>query len=330
MIVSYDTIILMKPPYEITPLVLNLCSEITLLLGKLEGLHISKPEPKLRKSNRVRTIQASLAIEGNTLELGQITAILEGKKVLGTRKEILEVHNAVNVYNQMMSLKPFQTFSFLKAHLLLMKGLIPDAGQWRSGNVGIFHGDRVAHAAPQAKRVPELMNQLFSFAKTEKQIHPLVLSALFHYEVEFIHPFSDGNGRMGRLWQSVILSHYHPFFEFTPVESVVKERQSEYYNALGNSDKKGSATPFIEFSLATIQNALESLLPQLRQEPMTAKGRLDIARNFFAKKEFSRKDYLSLFKTISTATASRDLVFGIKEKELKKTGDRALTRYRFV
>lgn len=319
----------MKPPYSLTSGMLHLCAEITRILGQLEGLSIPKPEPKLRKANRVRTIQASLAIEGNTLALDQVTAILDGRRVLGTAKEILEVQNAIKAYGQLTSYKPFSSRSLREAHGLLMAGLIPDAGRWRGTNVGVFQGDRVAHTAPQAKRVPELMDRLFAFAKAEKETHPLILSAILHYELEFIHPFSDGNGRIGRLWQTVSLFRFHPIFEFTPVESVVRERQTDYYKSLGLSDREGSANPFIEFSLSTIHEALESLKSIIRPLPLTTEDRLDLARDKLGDRAFTRKDYLAIFKTISTATASRDLAFGAAKKILRKSGDRALAKYRF-
>jgi Fic family protein len=293
-------------------------------------VHLSKPEPKLRKANRVRTIQASLAIEGNTLNLDQVTAILDGKRVLGPKRDILEVQNAVRAYEQIANFKPTSSKSLRRAHEVLMTGLIPDAGKWRNSNVGIFHGSKVTHTAPQAKRVPELMEQLFDFLKTEAETHPLILSAVFHYELEFIHPFSDGNGRIGRLWQTVLLSKYHELFEFTPIETVVRERQSEYYSSLGASDMKGDATPFIEFSLTTILDALESLKAIIRPAPLSAGDRLQIACVKFASDSFTRKTYLSIFKSISTATASRDLAFGVEQRKLEKTGEKALAKYKFL
>jgi Fic family protein len=319
----------MKPPFSLTPKILNLCTEITQSLGQYEGLNISKPEPKLRKSSRIQTIQASLAIEGNTLAIEQVTAILDGKKVIGSKREILEVQNAIKAYDLISTFKPAQAKSLLSAHGVLMAGLTGDAGRWRSANVGIFQGDKIAHAAPQAKRVPDLISQLFSFIKLEKETHPLIVSALFHYELEFIHPFSDGNGRMGRLWQTVLLSRFHPLFEFTPVESAVRERQADYYKSLGLSDREGSATPFIEFSLLTIQEALEDFRSLVRHKPLTVEERLDIAREKFGKEAFTRKDYLTVFLSLSTATGSRDLAFGTDQRFLKKMGDKALAKYRF-
>jgi Fic family protein len=319
----------MKPPFTLNSKMLQLCTAIARTLGRLEGLHVAKPEPKLRKSNRVRTIQASLAIEGNTLALDQITAILDGKRVIGSQREILEVQNAIMAYDQISKFSPHSAKSLKEAHALIMKGLIEDAGKWRTSNVGIFQGDKVAHAAPQAKRVPELMEQLFAFVKAEKETHPLILSAVFHYELEFIHPFSDGNGRIGRLWQTTLLSKFHPLFEFTPIESAIRKRQQAYYKALGLADKAGDASPFIEFSLETIFAALEELGGDIRPLPMSAQDRLEIARERFLNVSFSRKDYLAIFKAMSTATASRDLAHGVKTRILEKAGEKAKASYRF-
>lgn len=319
----------MKPPFTLNQKVLRLCTEIARSLGRLEGLHVAKPEPKLRKSNRVRTIQASLAIEGNTLALDQVTAILEGKRVIGPQREILEVQNAIKAYDQIQTYNAHSPKSLKDAHATLMRDLVEDAGKWRTKNIGVFRGEKVAHAAPQAKRVPNLMDQLFGFLKAEKDAHALILSAVFHYELEFIHPFSDGNGRIGRLWQTTLLTKFHPIFEFTPLESIIHNRQEAYYKALGPSDKAGDATPFIEFSLETIFEAIEDLGATIRPEPLTAEDRLEIARERFRARSFSRKDYLAIFKAISTATASRDLAHGVQEKILEKAGEKALASYRF-
>lgn len=215
------------------------------------------------------------------------------------------------------------------AHAFLMHDLIEDAGKWRTTNVGIFHGAKVAHAAPKAKRVSDLMDQLFAFLKAETEIHPLVLSAVFHYELEFIHPFSDGNGRIGRLWQTTLLTKFHPIFEFTPLESMIRNRQESYYKALSLSDKAADARPFIEFSMETVFEALEDLNSAVRPEPLSSEDRLEVVRERFRCGSFSRKDYLAVFKTISTATASRDLAHGVHKKTLEKTGEKALASYRF-
>jgi len=319
----------MYPPFQLTSKILSLVSDISLLLGKYEGLHAPIPQPRLRKQNRVRTIKDSLAIEGNTLNLEQVTAIFEGKRVGGPKQDIREVQNTIKLYESLHDLNPTRSKNLLWAHGVLMKDLAQDGGRYRLGAVGILKGHHVSHLAPPAKRVPELMENLFNFLKSKSELHALIRACVFHYELEFIHPFSDGNGRIGRFWQYLILTKYNPAFEYIPIESLIKERQATYYRALESSDKKGDSTDFIEFSLETIRDALKDFLIHLKPEPETPKSRLDLAQNKFGQTEFSRKDYLLIFKTISTATASRDLALGVAEKKLKKTGTQATAKYRF-
>lgn len=194
---SFDSIKTMTPPFTITIRILEQVAKIERLIGRLESLDHPKPQPYLRKSNRVRTVQGSLAIEGNTLNLDQVTALIEGKTVIGKQSEIQEVLNAIQVYDQLSEFKPLSLKSILKAHRMMMTKLIPSAGKWRSGNVGIMTGSQVSHVAPSAENVPHLMKELFDFLKSDKS-HPLIKSSVFHYELEFIHPFEDGNGRVGR------------------------------------------------------------------------------------------------------------------------------------
>jgi Fic family protein len=316
--------------FPVTEKMLGYCSEISLLLGRFEGLSSPTPQPQLRRSNRIKTIQGSLSIEGNTLSLDQVTALFGDKRVLGPAKDVQEVKNAIKAYERLKDYKIFSTASLREGHKILMQGLISDAGKWRQGQVGIIKGSKVSHVAPPAKRVPELMEALFAELKKSQTLHPLLRAASAHYEIEFIHPFSDGNGRIGRLWQAAHLFHYHPLFEFLSVESIVKKRQAGYYEALENSDSEGNAKHFIEFSLQTILESLEEFLDQIKPEPLTAKTRLEKAREKFGKGQFSRQDYLKFFKTLSTATASRDLKEGVAQKQLKKTGEQATTRYVFV
>jgi Fic family protein len=318
-----------KPPFQLTPEILHAVSRIERLIGRIEGLEQPKPQPHLRKSNRVRTIQGSLAIEGNTLDLEQVTALLEGKRVVGRKEEIQEVVNAIKAYEGLAGFDAFSAKSLLKAHRIMMDGLIPDAGKWRSGNVGILKGSAVSHIAPKAGRVPHLMEDLLRFLRDE-ETHPLIRSCIFHYELEFIHPFQDGNGRMGRFWHTLLLYHYHPAFEFIPIESLIREHQREYYAALEASDRSGDSTAFVHFSLGIIQRSLEEFFSSFAPQPLTANERLSRAKQHFSRGEFSRKHYLELFKTISTATASRDLKQGSDEGLLSRSGDKALTLYRFV
>jgi Fic family protein len=318
-----------KPPFELTEPLLDSCMAISRLLGQYEGIKLPKPKPMLIRRNRIKTIQSSLEIEGNRLTEDQVTAILDNKRVIGPEKDIHEVQNAIKAYEKLLAYKPNQLSSLLESHKIMMQGIIPDAGRLRSTNVGILKGSHVSHVAPKPLLVPELMRNLFSFIKNDKKVHALIKSCIFHYEFEFIHPFSDGNGRIGRLWQSVLLFNYHPVFEFTPIESLIKEKQRAYYKALVTSDKKGRSTDFIFFMIKTIRESLETFLSELQPDPETPDSRLQNARDHFRKASFTRKDYVQFQKTISTATASRDLSRAVKQGLLKKTGDKALARYRF-
>jgi Fic family protein len=319
-----------RPPFTVTPELFSVCTEIMQLVGRVEGMPTSTPRVQLRRKNRVRTIQATLAIEGGTLEEPQVTAILDGKRVLGGRAEIREVENAIAAYNRVPALSPTSVKDLLAAHGLLMKGLVSDAGRFRSGGVGVVQGKRVAHVGPPASRVPHLVKDLLDFVARDREVHPLVKAAAAHYELEFIHPFSDGNGRAGRLWQHRILLDVHPVFQYAPVESVVRTRQAAYYAALGEADRAGEATPFLVFALTATRDALVDLLGELRPEPASAATRLGRARAEFATREFSRADYVRLFPSISAPTASRDLRLGVDEGALARTGDKATSRYSFA
>jgi len=320
----------MKPPFEITPKILNLVSEISGLLGKYEGLQFPTPSISLRKKNRIRTIYSSLVIEGNGLSKEQVTALLDGKPVVGKKKDITEVKNAIEAYEQFSNFKGFSLKSFLNAHKIMLNHLIEDAGRLRNENVGIFDGSRVAHVAPKYTFVPMLMDDLFAYLKTNQDINMLILSSVCHYEIEFIHPFKDGNGRMGRLWQSVLLYHWNPLFEYLPIESLVRQNQDEYYKVLGDCDKKGNSTLFIEFMLSVIEQTLLEFMALIKPDPLTAESRLELFKGKLNKEFFSRKDYLAFFKTISTATASRDLASGMDVGSLKKEGTKNISVYCFV
>ena len=217
----------MKPPYTITAPIIELIATISQKIGEINSSLLIKQAPALRKRNRIRSIQASLAIEGNTLSIDQITAIIENKRVLGPIKEIKEVTNALAVYDQLHTLKPNTEKSFLGAHKILLQGLIPFPGQYRKTGVGIVKGNQLAHVAPPAKNIPFLMKDLFEYLKTSED-HVFIKSCVFHYEMEFIHPFADGNGRMGRLWQTVLLLQEYPLFEFLPFETLISKNQKAY------------------------------------------------------------------------------------------------------
>lgn len=319
----------MRPPAEVTRPVLDLCMALSRLLGQYEGAKLPKPKPMLVRRNRIRTIQSSLEIEGNRLSEAQVAAILDNKRVIGPAKDILEVQNAIRAYERIPRYHAHQLNSLLQSHKIMMQGLVPDAGRLRSKNVGILKGSRISHVAPRPSMVPALMRDLFAFVKDDSSAHALVKSCVFHYELEFIHPFSDGNGRVGRLWQSVLLSHYHPVFEFAPVESLIKKKRRAYYKALELSDKKGRSADFVLFMLETIREALETLLAEIPPAPETSESRIRRAKEYFSKRFFSRKHYVRLQKTISAATASRDLAGAVKEGLLRKRGDKALAEYAF-
>jgi len=247
---------MMKPPYELNTSIIKLITSISEKIGEIRASFIDKPSPQLRKQNKVKTIHSSLKIEGNALTEEQITALIENKRVLGPQKDIIEVKNAIKVYDQIQNFSPFSEKSCLSAHKILMEGLVKKPGFYRNDNVGIVQGNKVAHLAPPALRVPHVMQDLFSYLKNEDEI-TLIKSCVFHYEVEFIHPFMDGNGRMGRLWQTVILMSEYPVFEFLPFETLINKEQEKYYEALSKSD---SSTPFIEYILEVIQTSLDDLL----------------------------------------------------------------------
>lgn len=297
-------------------------------LGVIQSTHLQAPRAELRKTNQIKTIQSTLGIEGNTLSIDQVTAVINNHRVVAPQKDILEVKNAISVYNELQHFKYTSITSFLKAQSILMKGLVRYPGKFRSAGVGIVKGEKLTHLAPKASMVKSLMNNLFSYLKNDKD-PILIKSCVFHYELEFIHPFEDGNGRMGRLWQSVILKELNPVFGFLPVETIIKEKQLTYYKSLEKSDKLGNSTPFIEFMLGTINRALEEQLNE-RRPSISAVDRINIFRDQVGKEEFSRKDYLNFFKDISAPTASRDLKMAVINKLIKRKGEKSTTVYYFI
>lgn len=264
------------PPFEITSKIIELISKISEKLGEIISIQNNPLHIQLRKENRIKTIHSSLAIENNSLTLEQITAIINGKRVLGNPNEIKEVKNSIQAYDLLLSLNPYDENDLLKAHKLMMQDLVSNSGKYRVDGVGIFDGEKVVHVAPQAKRVPELMANLFEWLKTS-DIHPLIKSCVFHYEFEFIHPFQDGNGRLGRLWQTVILKEWKEIFAWLPVETLIKENQKEYYNVLGVSDSVANSTKFIEFMLSTILNTIEEIIQT--EKKVTVKVTLKVTLN---------------------------------------------------
>ncbi len=251
-----------QPPYTITQEILNRVAAISEAVGRLSVLTDQARALRLRRINRIRTIHGSLAIEGNTLSEAQITAIVEGKRIIAPPREVQEVKNALAAYDRFDIWRPEEEKELLEAHQILMSGLIDEVGIYRRGGVGVMAGQKVIHMGPPADRVPQLMADLFGWlAATE--VHPLVSSSIFHYEFEFIHPFADGNGRMGRLWQSLILARWNPLFADVPVESLIFKHQAEYYQALQESTLQTDSAPFITFVLRMILDAMTSSAPQV-------------------------------------------------------------------
>jgi len=317
----------MKPPYEITNKILSLIAAISEKIGEVNAAHLHRPPTELRKRNRIKTIQSSLEIEGNTLTVEQITDLLDHKRISGPTKDITEVKNAINVYNNLDKFKAYELKSLCKAHAILMKDLIDNPGKLRSTSVGIVKGSQITHIAPPGEMVFPLMTDLFKYLKNDDDLI-LIKSCVFHYEFEFIHPFLDGNGRMGRLWQTMILKQHAPVFEFLPIESLIKLKQQEYYRVLAKSDNQGRSTAFIEFMLEIIKDALEDLL-KVQNISLTNNDRIRSIKEIIGTKEFSRQDYLRAFKNISQATASRDLKVAAEDGIVEKQGDKRTSRYRF-
>ncbi len=265
-----------EPPFKITSKAINLISQISEKIGEIRNLEEHLHSVELRKENRIKTIHSSLAIENNSLSIEQITAIVDGKKVFGPPNEIREVKNAIQAYDLLLNLNPYEEKDLLKAHSLMMDDLVNRSGKYRKGGVGIFDGQDVVHIAPPAGRVPALMADLFEWLKVS-DVHPLIKSCVFHYEFEFIHPFEDGNGRMGRLWQTVILKEWKTVFAWLPIETLIKERQNEYYQALALSDARSDSTDFIEFMLSVILHTIDTIVDN--QAKITQKIAVKITLN---------------------------------------------------
>lgn len=268
-----------QPPFQLTHAMLTRVADIAQLVGAWQAANRQELIPQLRRGNRIKTIQASLAIEQNTLSLEQVTAVLDGKPVLGLPREIQEVRNAFATYEAMAQWQPASLEHLLAAHALMMRGLADDAGQLRKGGVGIYQGEQLVHMAPPAKQVPRLIANLLGWL-SQTDAHPLIASCAFHYELEFIHPFSDGNGRMGRLWQTLILSRWQPMLAYLPVETVIKSRQPEYYRLLGEADQAADCTAFILFLLDAIHESLQqavqakALVETLVETPVKTPARI--------------------------------------------------------
>ena len=318
----------MKPPYDITNRILMLYGQITESIGLCKSLLLVKPEARVRKQNRIKTIHSSLAIEGNTLDIEHVSALLENTRVVGPKKDIIEVQNAIKAYDKLSEFKPFAIKDFLKAHKVFMEGLVDSAGQLRRKQVGILKGSEVKHVAPSYSMIPGLMNDLFDYIKNDADID-IIKSCVFHYEMEFIHPFEDGNGRMGRYWQTRLLMEVNPIFEYVPIEETIKNNQKLYYKTLSEADNSGKSTIFIEFMLDAINKSLRKTIDESNPGNIDYQKRADAALaslNYW----FDRKEYMQLNKGISSATASRDLKQLLEDGRIESSGSGRMTKYKRV
>ncbi|MFA6138322.1 MAG: Fic family protein [Sulfurimonas sp.] len=308
-----------EPPFTINTKIINL---VSLISEKIGGMSLSKKEPfKLRKISRIKTLAGTLQIEGSTLDEEKITALLEGKRVLATEREVAEAKGAIELYNTMQKLDYKSQKDLLKSHKILMQELLEDNGKYRKSNVGVGSQNGVTHVAPPHDRVYMLMDDLFEWLK-KTDIHPLLSSSIFHYEFEFIHPFSDGNGRMGRFWQSLILYNYKEMFAYIPIEGMVRQKQNEYYKALENSGSRGESTPFVEYMLDVILETLKELekenIPNNAQQTaqQTAQQILDEIKI----DKFITIKQLSVICKLGTRTVQKIINELKEEDKLKRVG----------
>ena len=300
-----------RPPFEITNRMIDYVAEIAELLGKLNMADVLSSNPTLRRSNRIRTIHGSLAIEQNTLSLEQVTAVLNGKHVLAPPKDIAEVKNAYEIYERLDELDPYSVDDLLTAHGIMTRGLVEESGVFRTRPVGVVDSEgHVLHFGTLPQYVPDLVMELLDWAKTS-EVHMLIRSCVFHYELELIHPFADGNGRVGRLWHTLLLSKWNPAFAWLPVESIIHDRQQEYYEAINASNNAGESTVFIEFMLSAIK---ASLIEAIGTSDEMSDGKMDKATFRWKKIEEYLKthDYIMNADVrelcgVSSATANRIL-----------------------
>ena len=255
-----------KPPFEITNKMLTLSISITEKVGKINSFNSLKRMPILRRNNKIKSIHSSLAIEANSLSLNQVKDVIEGKVVLGPLKEIQEVKNAYNAYSNITNFDGYSEQELLKAHFLLTNSVCDLPGKYRNHGEGVFDGSKVIFVAPPHDLVPSLMKDLFKWLKNDEETPMLIKSCIFHYEFVFIHPFSDGNGRLARLWQNILLCKWKPIFEYIPIESFIQKYQQEYYNKIALCHSIGKSNDFIEFMLTVIDSTLDDILFNIQRE----------------------------------------------------------------
>lgn len=315
-----------NPPFEITPEILMSVTEIAELVGRISSTGHLSTNPTLRRSNRIRTIHGSLAIEQNTLTLEQVTAVLNGKQVLAPPKDIAEVQNAYEIYNLMDTLDPYSVETLLLAHSVMMRGLIEEAGIFRSRPVGVVNPQgEILHFGTLPDYVPELVCKLLDWVKNS-EFPMLIKSCVFHYEFELIHPFSDGNGRMGRLWHTLLLSKWNPLFAWLPVESMIHDRQQEYYDAINASNDEGESTRFIRFMLSAIKSSLneaaemsDQMMDDLSDERISkAEQRWIVVKNYLKQHDSIQNADICRLLDVSPATANRLLRAWTEENKLER------------
>lgn len=311
-----------KPPFEITEAALSDVMEISELVGKISSTQNLSTSPILRRQNRIRTIYSSLAIEQNTLSLEQVTAVLSGKRVLAPPKDIAEVKNAYEIYEHLAELNPYSIDDLLLAHRTMMQGLVHEAGEFRSRPVGVVDNQgNVLHFGTLPQYVPYLMEELVQW--TESSPFPLLIkSCVFHYEFEVIHPFADGNGRIGRLWHTLLLSKWNPLFAWLPIESIIHDHQVEYYAAINQSNAQGEGTAFIEFMLGIIKEALQEAIDEQPAEKPSMQSKEELRwekiADFLRTNSTIQNSDVQNFLDVSSATASRILNALTKEGKLIK------------
>ncbi len=308
-----------QPPFEINERIMADVIEIAELVGRVSITDKISMNPTLRRTNRIQTIYSSLAIEQNTLDIEQVTAVLSGKRVIAPPKDIAEVKNAYEIYDNMDKLNPYSIDDLLKAHSVMERGLLNEAGEFRSRPVGVADSEgNILHFGTLPQYVPKLIQELLEW--TEKsEIHLLIKSCVFHYEFELIHPFADGNGRMGRLWHTLLLSKWNPIFAWLPIESIIHDNQSEYYNAINVSNNNGNSTVFIEFMLSVIKQALQE---SINDKPKNISSKSDLRWNkindYLEMHEYILNSDVQKLLGVSSATATRILVGFMKDGKLKR------------
>ena len=315
----------LSPPFKITNEILNFVYEIGELVGKISAEKEFEKNLTLRRENRIKTIYSSLAIEQNTLTLEQVTDVINGKRVLAPPKDIKEVQNAYEIYERLEELDENSVKDLLLAHKIMTSELIKESGRFRSKNAGVYQGDKLIHMGTLPEYIPELINNLFLWLKNSEE-HPLIKAAVFHYEFEFIHPFQDGNGRIGRLWHSLILSKWKKFFAWLPIESLVQKYQKKYYIAINNSNRDGKSTEFILFMLKIIRETLIELI-EIQKVTNKNKEKIKLLIEYLGQNNSINNKEAQNLLDISESAAKRFLNKLVKENILEAVGEYKARKY---